>query len=63
MGVVSDGSFAASEGVTTLDALGPVGGGAHSALEYLEIDSVLPRLQLLKRLSVISYAIRPSDKE
>lgn len=51
----SDGSFAASEGVTTLDALGPVGGGAHSALEYLEIDSVLPRLQLLK--AIICYIL------
>lgn len=46
----SDGSFAANEGVTTLDALGPVGGGAHSESEYLEINSVLPRLELLKEI-------------
>lgn len=43
----SDGNFAAFEGAATIDALGPVGGKAHSKGEYLEIDTIEPRLELL----------------
>ena len=43
----SDGSFAAAIGTPTIDGLGPVGGGAHSPDEYMEIDTVIPRYQLL----------------
>ena len=43
----SDGSFAAALGVTTIDGLGPMGGSAHNANEYLIVDSIEPRFQLL----------------
>jgi glutamate carboxypeptidase len=43
----SDGSFAAALGVTTIDGLGPMGGSAHSSNEYLVVDSIEPRFQLL----------------
>lgn len=42
----SDASFTARLGVPTLDGIGPVGAYAHSEREYLEIDSVVPRLEL-----------------
>lgn len=44
----SDGNFSAALGIPTIDGMGPVGGGAHSDGEYLEIPSVLPRFLLLK---------------
>lgn len=43
----SDGSFAANMGIPTIDGLGPVGGGSHGPSEYLLIDSIEPRVQLL----------------
>ncbi|MEN6567608.1 MAG: M20 family metallopeptidase [Veillonellales bacterium] len=45
----SDGSFAASLGIPTLDGLGPIGGGFHGPNEYLLIDSIEPRCKLLYR--------------
>jgi glutamate carboxypeptidase len=51
----SDGSFSAFAGVPTIDGLGPVGGGAHSVGEYMEIPTVEPRLKLLEH--VITYII------
>lgn len=46
----SDGNFCAALGVPTIDGLGPVGGGTHGVNEYLEVDSVQPRLNLLSAL-------------
>jgi len=46
----SDGCFSANLGVPTIDGLGPVGGGAHSADEYILIDSIQPRYGLVKQL-------------
>lgn len=46
----TDGNYAASVGTTTLDALGPVGGGAHSSDEYIDLDRIAPRVYLLTRL-------------
>ncbi|MBD1846128.1 M20/M25/M40 family metallo-hydrolase [Cyanobacteria bacterium FACHB-63] len=46
----TDGNYAASVGTTTLDALGPVGGGAHSADEYIDLDRITPRIYLLTKL-------------
>ena len=51
----SDGSFSAFAGIPTIDGLGPVGGGAHSVSEYLEIPTIEPRLKLLEH--VITYII------
>jgi glutamate carboxypeptidase len=46
----SDGNFTAALGIATLDGLGPVGGGFHSANEYLELTSIVPRTTLLAGL-------------
>jgi glutamate carboxypeptidase len=43
----SDGNFTAAMGIPTVDAMGPRGGRAHSADEYLELDSVVPNTQLI----------------
>jgi glutamate carboxypeptidase len=49
-GGVSDGNTTAGLGVPTLDGLGPVGGLAHSPDEYVELDSIAPRITLLAGL-------------
>jgi glutamate carboxypeptidase len=46
----TDGNYAAAVGTTTLDALGLVGGGAHTKEEYIEIDRIAPRIYLLTKL-------------
>ncbi|MED1791400.1 M20 family metallopeptidase [Brevibacillus nitrificans] len=51
----SDGNLTAAVGVATIDGLGPIGGNAHSAEEFLEIDSFVDRTlfiaSIIKRLS------------
>jgi glutamate carboxypeptidase len=49
-GGASDGNFTSAMGVPTLDGLGPIGRGAHSLDEYVEIDSIPPRAALLAEL-------------
>jgi glutamate carboxypeptidase len=49
-GGASDGNATAAMGIPTLDGLGPVGGHPHAEDEYIEIDSILPRLTLLTNL-------------
>ncbi len=44
----SDANLTAAMGIPTLDGLGPAGGRFHSADEYLELDSIEPRINLLK---------------
>ena len=44
-GGCADSGFAAGVGAPTLCGVGPVGGKAHSAEEYLELDSLVPRAQ------------------
>jgi glutamate carboxypeptidase len=46
----TDGNYAAAVGTTTLDALGLVGGGAHTKDEYIKIDRIAPRIYLLTKL-------------
>lgn len=46
----SDANHTAALGIPSLDGFGPVGAGFHSASEYLELDSVEPRIRLLKRV-------------
>ena len=46
----SDGNFAAALGVPTIDGLGPIGGGSHGVKEYVNIDSIKPRIILLKNI-------------
>jgi glutamate carboxypeptidase len=49
-GGASESALAADAGVPALDGLGPVGGGFHSDKEFLELDTVTPRLYLLTML-------------
>ena len=49
----SDGNFSSALGVPTIDALGPVGGAGHQVAEYMDIDSIPTRSQLL--YEIIKY--------
>ncbi|MCK0117410.1 M20/M25/M40 family metallo-hydrolase [Isoptericola sp. S6320L] len=49
-GGVSDANFAAATGTPTLDGLGPVGGGDHSAAEWLDVATAPARIALLAGL-------------
>jgi glutamate carboxypeptidase len=49
-GGASDANTTAGLGVPTLDGLGPVGGNDHAPSEYLEVDSIVPRVTLLAGL-------------
>ncbi|MFE4859019.1 M20 family metallopeptidase [Streptomyces sp. NPDC056670] len=46
----SDGNFTAALGVATLDGLGAVGGGAHADHEYLVVDTMAERANLVTGL-------------
>jgi len=49
-GGASESALAAEAGVPALDGVGPVGGGFHSDREFLDLNSVTPRLYLLTKL-------------
>jgi glutamate carboxypeptidase len=49
-GGASDANTTAGLGMPTLDGLGPVGGDDHSADEWLDLTTVVPRTTLLARL-------------
>ena len=46
-GGASDANTTAAAGLPTLDGLGPIGGDDHSADEWLDLDSIVPRTTLL----------------
>ncbi|HEX9299047.1 MAG TPA: M20 family metallopeptidase [Actinomycetota bacterium] len=46
-GGASDGNTTSAAGCPTLDGLGPVGGAAHGRDEWLDLESVVPRIALL----------------
>jgi glutamate carboxypeptidase len=46
----SDGAHASAVGTPVVDGLGPVGGGAHSEREYIELDTIVPRTAMLARM-------------
>ncbi|KLV03887.1 peptidase M20 [Photobacterium aquae] len=46
----SDANLTAVLGIPTLDGLGPIGAGFHSADEYLDLASIAPRIELLKKV-------------
>jgi glutamate carboxypeptidase len=46
-GGASDANTTSSAGTPTLDGLGPIGGDDHAPGEWLDLDSVVPRLALL----------------
>jgi glutamate carboxypeptidase len=49
-GGASDANTTSGMGVPTLDGLGPAGGNDHSPAEYLDVDSIVPRVTLLAAL-------------
>ena len=49
-GGASDANTTAGMGVPSLDGLGPIGGLDHAPGEYLELDSIVPRVTLLAAL-------------
>jgi glutamate carboxypeptidase len=49
-GGAADSSITAGVGTPTMDGLGLVGGGGHSLDEYLELESMVPRVYLLARV-------------
>jgi glutamate carboxypeptidase len=59
-GGASDANTTASAGLPTLDGLGPIGGDDHSADEWLDLTSVVPRTTLLATLITrIGEALSP----
>ncbi|NMA94639.1 MAG: M20 family metallopeptidase [Clostridiales bacterium] len=44
----SDANFTAALGIPSIDGLGPIGGKGHSVDEYILLDSVEPRIELVK---------------
>jgi glutamate carboxypeptidase len=57
-GGASDGNLTSALGIPTLDGLGPVGDGAHSVDEYIEIDSLASRASLIEGLVSAATMIR-----
>ena len=57
-GGASESALAYARGVPALDGLGPVGGAPHTDDEFLELQSVTPRLYLLTSL-LIELGKRP----
>ncbi|HEX5148229.1 MAG TPA: M20 family metallopeptidase [Candidatus Limnocylindrales bacterium] len=49
-GGASDANTTAGMGVPSLDGLGPIGGNDHSPAEYLDVESIVPRVALLAGL-------------
>ncbi|MEW1722921.1 M20 family metallopeptidase [Streptomyces sp. NPDC093109] len=60
VGGASDGNFTAGIGTPTLDGLGAVGGGAHSADEHVLVDELPRRTALLAALLADLLAGRPT---
>jgi glutamate carboxypeptidase len=60
-GGASESALAADAGVPALDGLGPVGGGYHSDQEFLDLDTVTPRLYLLTQL-LMELGPRPPER-
>lgn len=61
-GGASDGNFTAAVGARTLDGLGPRGAGAHADHEWVSIDSMIERIDLLTgMLDELSSARTPAS--
>lgn len=58
----SDGNFTAALGVPTLDGLGAVGGGAHADHEYLVVDAMTERANLVAGLVNAIQNKEPNEK-
>ena len=62
-GGASESAMAYEGGVAALDGLGPIGGGFHSEKEYIELDSITPRLYLLARLIIETGKNPPARRQ
>lgn len=60
-GGASESALAAAAGTPALDGLGPVGGGFHSELEFMDLTTVTPRLYLLTEL-IMDLGARPPKR-
>jgi glutamate carboxypeptidase len=49
-GGASESALASAAGTPALDGLGAVGGGFHSPAEWLDVESVVPRIYLTAKL-------------
>lgn len=49
-GGASDANTTSGMGVPSIDGLGPIGGNDHGPAEYIELDSIVPRVTLLAAL-------------
>ncbi|WP_255509817.1 M20/M25/M40 family metallo-hydrolase [Micromonospora sp. AP08] len=59
-GGCADANLLAEAGAAVLDGLGPIGGADHSPHEWLDLDSVVPRVALLAGLiDLVGAADRP----
>jgi glutamate carboxypeptidase len=61
-GGASESALAHEAGTPALDGLGPVGGDFHSAKEWVDLNSVTPRLYLLTKL-IMDLSINPPKAE
>ncbi len=48
-GGISDGNHISQTGTPVLDSFGPIGGGAHTVREWLDLNSVEPAVNILKK--------------
>ena len=46
----SDGNFTSALGIPTIDGMGPRGGRAHSEDEFLDLESIIPTVQLVSEV-------------
>ena len=53
----SDANLTGSLGIPTVDGLGPIGGAMHSRNEFMVLDSIAKRLELLRNV-IITIAER-----
>lgn len=60
-GGCADSGFTASMGTPTICGVGPVGGNVHTPLEYLDVDSIVPRATALA-LAIMRTEAEPSEK-
>ncbi|WP_042457011.1 M20 family metallopeptidase [Neobacillus dielmonensis] len=58
-GGASDGNFTAGIGIPTIDGLGPVGDGAHSEDEHVDLTNLPYRAALLAEI-ILKYAANPN---
>ena len=56
----SDGNFSSALGIPTVDALGPIGGDGRQESEYMEIDSLDSRYQLLHE--IVQFCSKDKNK-